>query len=93
MPNWSDGDSNACPSCGIDMEVIGPPGPRHRKGCGWVATETRRQKEDEENARLREQEWLNRMFPRQRTDLDRYFDDVLMKHHAGDLLYLDDFEF
>lgn len=26
-------DDNSCPHCGVDMEVIGPPGPRHRGDC------------------------------------------------------------
>jgi len=26
-------DDNRCPYCGVDTEVIGPPGPRHRGGC------------------------------------------------------------
>ena len=26
-------DGQSCPGCGCDMEVIGPPGPRHASGC------------------------------------------------------------
>ena len=26
-------DDSRCPSCGCDVEVIGPPGPRHAAGC------------------------------------------------------------
>lgn len=40
MNNERDPDGQFCSECGVDMEVIGPPGPRHRtayldkKRCG-----------------------------------------------------------
>lgn len=26
-------DDSSCSGCGVEMEVIGPPGPRHAAGC------------------------------------------------------------
>jgi hypothetical protein len=34
MPNFEyDPDGQFCPGCGINLEVIGPPGPIHKAGC------------------------------------------------------------
>lgn len=31
--NYRHGDDTSCPYCGVETEVIGPPGPRHKLGC------------------------------------------------------------
>lgn len=31
-----DPDPSTCSGCGVEMEVIGPPGPRHRDGCPFA---------------------------------------------------------
>ena len=89
MPNWADGDSNACPDCGVDMEVIGPPGPRHREGCSWNPEPL---KVEDPRARQQEEEWLDSLFRPVSNELNRYFADVLVKHHGADLIYMDEFE-
>lgn len=33
---YRDDDGGTCHGCGCDMEVIGPPGPRHRDGCPYA---------------------------------------------------------
>lgn len=49
MPNWDPGDSNLCSECGVDTEVIGPPGPRHKDGCSYgFVPDTSRQVTDKE---------------------------------------------
>jgi len=36
MPNFEyDPDGQFCPGCGINLEVIGPPGPIHKDGCSY----------------------------------------------------------
>ena len=45
-------DDSSCSYCGVDTEVIGPPGPRHRPGCPHAEdpflTEKQRNLTDEE---------------------------------------------
>ena len=36
-----DYEGSSCPHCGIDMEVIGPPGPIHRAACPRAASSWR----------------------------------------------------
>lgn len=31
--NYRHPEDSSCPHCGVEMEVIGPPGPRHKAGC------------------------------------------------------------
>lgn len=84
-------DDSSCSGCGCDMEVIGPPGPRHRKGCPVKAAED---KDHEESCAAQEREFMARLSrPIHTVDslfLTDYFDSVLLKHHPDGFSDWDD---
>lgn len=41
-PDDYDPDPTTCPGCGCELEVIGPPGPVHAKGCAYDDTPVQR---------------------------------------------------
>lgn len=79
MNSFRDDDENEsnCPYCGVYMEVIGPPGPQHKKGCP-------------EHARVNSSpvpstQPVSPIYPVLPTSLHQMFDDILMKHHGHQL--------
>lgn len=66
-----DGENDAnCPYCGVYTEVIGPPGPQHKKGCPENETSTPP---------------VSPIYPVLPTTLHKMFDDILIKHHGHQL--------
>lgn len=46
-----DTDEDCCSYCGISMDVIGPPGPRHRTSCPVTIEERMNSAKERENNR------------------------------------------
>lgn len=86
-------NDSSCSGCGCDMEVIGPPGPQHRRGCPVKAEEDRFY---DESRAAQEREFmgrLNRPIPSPTAlELAAHLDSVLFKHHSEGLLDLDDWD-
>ena len=93
MLNWSDDDDGTCLGCGCNMEVIGPPGPRHAADCPYERKKGQDAADEADLANLsQEKEWLDRLFARSgKSELQQYFDEVLFKHHGADMDFDDEF--
>jgi hypothetical protein len=88
MRNWDADDDGTCPGCGVYMEVIGPPGPRHKEDCPYNGAQTVASSSDRDVSLLAD----NLLKLRQRdNELKRYFDDVLFKHHGDAFDFEDEF--
>lgn len=86
MPNWTDDDDGTCPGCGVYMEVIGPPGPRHSDVCPYGGSRAVESTPERQLHRSTQLHFAH-------NELGRYFDEVMFKHHGDDLNIDDDFEF